>query len=117
MILTLAGTCTDVHESNEARNEIKRTRQQLLSVIALSHMTMFTVNPDRRITMLEGAMIWDSRCDNNLSRRYIGENVYEVFGRLNPQLPEGQMPPFLKPLESILAGEATEDLEEHQIGR
>ncbi|GAB1310882.1 hypothetical protein MFIFM68171_01092 [Madurella fahalii] len=109
------GTCTDVHESNEAKIEIKRTRQQLLSVIALSHMTMFTVDPNRRITMLEGAMIWDSRCDNNLSKRYIGEDVYEVFSRLNPQLPEGQTPPFLKPLESILAGEVAEDLEEHQI--
>lgn len=111
------GTCTDVHESIETKIEAKRTRQQLLSVIALSNMTMFTVDLNRKITMIEGALIWDYQCDNTTSRWFIGENVYDVFNRLNSQLPEGQMPAFLSPLESILDGSTTrEDFQEHEMG-
>ncbi|KAK4165715.1 putative signal transduction histidine-protein kinase [Cladorrhinum sp. PSN259] len=109
------GTCTDVHESIETKLEAKRTRQQLLSVIALSHMTMFTVDLNRKITMLEGSLIWDSQCENEKAQWYIGEDVYDVFNRLNSQLPEGQMPTFLKPLDSILAGSTTADHQEHEM--
>ncbi|KAK3695402.1 two-component system protein A [Podospora appendiculata] len=109
----LTGTCTDVHESIEAKLEAKRTRQQLLSVIAHSRMTMFTVDLSRSVTMLEGSLIWDSNLDSGVC---VGENVYDVFNRLNSQLPEGQMPHFLKPLESILTGKASKDLQEHEMG-
>ncbi|KAK4190554.1 putative signal transduction histidine-protein kinase [Podospora australis] len=109
------GTCTDVHENIETKIEAKRTRQQLLSVIALSHMTMFTVDLDRRITMIEGSLIWDAQCDNSESRWYIGKDVFDVFNRLNSQLPEGQIPSFLKPLDSILAGTTTADFQEHEM--
>lgn len=109
------GTCTDVHESIEGKIEAKRTRQQLLSVIALSHMTMFTVDMERKITMIEGSLIWDAQCDNSESRWYIGKDVYDVFNRLNSQLPEGQIPSFLKPIDSIIAGTTNEDFQEHEM--
>jgi len=110
----MLGTCTDVHESVESKLEAKKTRQQLLSVIAVSHITMFTVDLDSRVTMLEGALIWDSTCDGS-SRWYIGQNVYDVFNRLN-SLSEGEMPPFLQPLQSVLTGQATGEFQEHEIG-
>lgn len=113
---SLTGTCTDVHDSIQAKIETKRTKQQLLSVIALSHMTIFTVDAHRKVTMLEGALVWDSPYDSEVSRGYLGEDVYDVFNRLSPQLPRGLMPPFLKPLESILSGEAANNLDEHEIG-
>ncbi|KAK4226148.1 putative signal transduction histidine-protein kinase [Podospora fimiseda] len=109
------GTCTDVHESIESKIEAKRTREQLLSVIALSHMTMFTVDLNRRITMLEGSLIWDSQCENEKAQWHIGQDVYDVFNRLNSQLPEGQMPTFLKPLDSVLAGTTPADYQEHEM--
>lgn len=111
------GTCTDVNESIETKLEADRTRQQLLNVIALSHMTIFTVDTDRRVTMLEGALIWDSNShhDSTGSRWYVGQNVYHVFNRLNSQLPDGQMPPFLEPLESILTGQASANFQEHEM--
>jgi len=80
-------------------------------------MTVFTVDLNRRVSMLEGALIWDCDRDSNASCRwYVGENVYDVFNRLNSGLPEGQMPDFLIPLESILTGEVTATFQEHQIG-
>ncbi|KAM7192292.1 putative signal transduction histidine-protein kinase [Rhypophila sp. PSN 637] len=109
------GTCTDVHESIEAKLEASRTRQQLLSVMAHSQMTMFTVDLDGKVTMLEGALIWESQGPNHNSKWYIGEDVYDVFNRLNSQLPQGQMPPFLKPLESVLAGLESDEIQEHEM--
>ena len=115
------GTCTDANESIETRLVARQTKQQLLSVIAHSHVTIFTVDLNRSVTMLEGALIWDTLSDDSVldgvaSPWYIGENVYEVFNRLNSQLPHGQRPQFLQPIESILAGLPTEDLQEHEIG-
>lgn len=78
-------------------------------------MTMFTVDLDRKITMLEGSLIWNSQCENNEGQWYIGEDVYDVFNRLNSQLPEGQIPTFLKPIDSILAGSTTADYQEHEM--
>lgn len=47
------GTCTDAHESIETKLAARRTRQQLLSVISHAHVTIFTVDLNRKITMLE----------------------------------------------------------------
>lgn len=111
------GTCTDVNESMETSFAAKRTRQQLLSVIAHSHVTIFTVDPSRQVTMLEGALIWDSTYEENHdgSRWFVGQNMYTVFNRLTEQLPEGERPEFLRPIEDIIDGLSTEDVTEHTI--
>ncbi|PHH83964.1 hypothetical protein CDD83_2711 [Cordyceps sp. RAO-2017] len=111
------GTSTDVHESMETKFAAKRTRQQLLSVIAHSHVTIFTVDPGRSVTMLEGALIWNNTIEENQDggRWFIGENMYTVFNRLTEQLPAGERPEFLRPIEDILDGKSTEDVREHAI--
>lgn len=116
------GTCTDIHESMEAKLAAKRLREQLLTVISHAHVTIFTVDTDRRVTMLEGSLSWDAtgeryRDHDDGSRWYLGHNMYEVFNRLNSHLEDGERPPFLEPVESILAGRSTEDIQEHGIGR
>ncbi|EJT73929.1 hypothetical protein GGTG_07783 [Gaeumannomyces tritici R3-111a-1] len=114
------GTCTDVHESMEAKLAAKRLREQLLTVISHAHVTIFTVDTDRRVTMLEGSISWDAtgeryRDHDDGSRWYLGQNMYEVFNRLNSHLEDGERPRFLEPVESILAGRSTEDIQEHGI--
>ncbi|KAK2601651.1 hypothetical protein QQS21_004802 [Conoideocrella luteorostrata] len=111
------GTCTDVHESIETKFNAKRTRQQLLSVIAHSQVTIFTVDPRRCITMLEGALIWQNTYEDthDSSRWYIGENMYTVFSRLADQVPEGEQLDFLQPIEDILDGKYSEDVKEHGL--
>ncbi|KND91308.1 Hybrid signal transduction histidine kinase J [Tolypocladium ophioglossoides CBS 100239] len=111
------GTCTDVHESMQTKFSAKRTREQLLSVIAHSHVTIFTVDPNRLVTMLEGALIWNNTYEekHDESRWFIGENMYKVFNRLTEQLPEGERPEFLQPIEAILDGRSSEDVKEHSI--
>lgn len=102
----------------EAKLEAKRTRQQLRSVIAHSRMTMFAVDPNRKVTLLEGSLIWDAlspECGS--SSWFIGKDVYEVFNNINQQLPNGQTPAFLQPLESILGGKSPVELQDHKFGK
>lgn len=112
------GTCTDVHASIEAKLAARRTRQQLLSVIAHAHVTIFTVDCKRKITMLEGALIENAEV-NQISGNswYLGGNVDDVFNRLHPELPEGQRPDFLSAIDAILDQKASDVVVEHSISK
>jgi hypothetical protein len=82
-------------------------------------MTVFTVDINRKVTMLEGALIWDlaGSDDNVNSRWYIGQDIYDVFNRLSSQpVNAAQRAPFLQPLELILTGKTTAEYKEHELG-
>ncbi|ORY57135.1 uncharacterized protein BCR38DRAFT_354844 [Pseudomassariella vexata] len=118
------GTCTDIHESLERKIAAKRMRQQLLTVLSHAQTTIFSVDRERRVTMLEGALIWnapgDTASDNDSedleTRRYIGMNVDEVFNDLSPQLRQGEMPAFLAPIHDMICGRKQRAVvQEHKI--
>lgn len=91
-------------------------RQQLLSVITHANITIFTVDLDRKITMLEGALIWDANTSGqDDSKWYIGGNVDEVFNSLNTELPEGERPDFLSAIDSIFSRRSGDVVVEHAI--
>ncbi|TVY43914.1 Two-component system protein A [Lachnellula occidentalis] len=112
------GTCTDIHDAVESRFAARRTRQQLLSVIAHAQVTLFSVDRNRNITLIEGAYIWDidteigSEDDSGSSSKfakgdhYIGKNIYDVFhkGDKNAEA--------VRPIEAILTGKTMEDMHE-----
>lgn len=114
------GTCTDANEILESRHEAKRTRQQLLSVIAHAQVTVFQVDLQRKITMLEGALIEEAPGGRERGPRwYIGQDVYQVFNTLSHKdrhVSSGRQR-FLEPIETIITGRPTEDLQEHVIGK
>lgn len=69
------------------------------------------------MTLLEGSLIWDKAEELSQSNRwFIGQNMYAVFNRLTDQLPEGERPEFLQPIEDILDGKITEGIREHRLG-
>ncbi|KAI1497667.1 hypothetical protein F5X99DRAFT_421220 [Biscogniauxia marginata] len=118
------GTCTDIHETLEAKLAAKQTREQLLSVLTHARTTIFSVDRDCKVTMLEGALIWGDRKNdisadddsNPDSQRYLGRNVDEVFNDLNPRLRHGETPTFLRPAKELLAGkQLSEIVYEHEI--
>jgi hypothetical protein len=108
-----AGSCTNrAHKNIEARIvQAERNQEQFLSAARLSHVTLFTVDLERTVTMLEGALVYDSG-----SKWYIGENVYNVFNQLNSRVANGPFPPFLEPIEPILSGTAHESTRDYEIG-
>ncbi|KAF4125202.1 Signal transduction histidine kinase [Geosmithia morbida] len=112
-----AGTSTDVHESMEAKINAKHTRKQLLSVLAHSQVTIFTADANRQVTMLEGALIWDSTGEElpEDSRWFMGQNVYHVFNRLTQNMADGEKLKFLQPIEDCLDGNIIDEVvtEEH----
>ena len=97
-----------------------------MSVIAHAQVTLFSVDRNRNITLLEGAFIWELESeigsgDESGSGRptkgedYIGKNVYDVFWKSNTSHKRGDIPPSLKPIEDILTGKTMEDVHEHCI--
>jgi PAS domain S-box-containing protein len=112
-ILKWYGTCTDIHDVVEARIAARRTREQLLNVIAHAQVTLWAVDRRRNLTLLEGRMIWNVGDSEgcSCSEAYLGRNIYEVLGHSDSLDP----PEFLKPIEDIMKGKRAEDLEEHTI--
>jgi len=85
-------------------------------------VTVFTVNRELRVTMLEGALIWDAGPENRATTEsgspwYIGEPVDDVFNRLNPDLKEGERPKFLGTINDVIEGRISEDIQEHSISK
>ncbi|OWP04389.1 hypothetical protein B2J93_7932 [Marssonina coronariae] len=122
------GTCTDIHEAVETRYAAKRLRQQLLSVINHAQVTLFSVDRERKITLLEGPFIWDldrevgvGSGDESASGKqargedYIGKNVYEVLYKSKASRRTNGVPTSLKSIEDILTGKTMEDVQEHCI--
>lgn len=75
-ILKWFGTCTDIHELVEARQSARSTREQLLNVIAHAQVTVWAIDKDRKLTFLEGKLMWDEE-ELDVSDDHLGSNVYE----------------------------------------
>ncbi|KAI0976632.1 hypothetical protein F4678DRAFT_480138 [Xylaria arbuscula] len=122
------GTCTDVHETMRAKLDAKQSRKQLLSVLTHAQTTIFSVDRDQKVTMLEGALIRndvnnvtsDDKSNHNSnpdSNHYIGRDANEVFYEL-VSLRKEETPQFLRPVEDIVAGrERSDTVQEHKIGQ
>ncbi|RYP06163.1 hypothetical protein DL765_009609 [Monosporascus sp. GIB2] len=117
------GTFTDVHETLEAKMAAKQVRDELQQVLRHAQTTIFSVDQECKVTMLEGALITDGDRAFNTDHEalsdpqgYIGRDVHEVFNDMNPQLPRGEVPDFLVPVTQLLAGKQPEGIVlEHEI--
>ncbi|KAI1464402.1 uncharacterized protein F4812DRAFT_210785 [Daldinia caldariorum] len=118
------GTSTDVHEALEAKMAAKQTRAQLLSVLTHAQTTIFAVDRDLKLTMLEGAVTWLSgkldSTSNDTERpdlpTFVGKGIEEVFTGLNPKSLPSEVSAFLEPVKRILAGQqTTETVHEHRL--
>jgi len=91
-------------------------------------VTLFSVDRNRNLTLLEGAFIWDTDSESasnddstsasgkaSESEDYIGKNIYDVFYSKNAVNSREQIPPSLQAIEDILVGKVTEDVHEHYI--
>ena len=73
------GTCTDIHDLVEARVAARRTREQLLNVVAHGQVTLWAIDNRRKITLIEGRFVWDlyeTDCSGECSQeRFVGKDV------------------------------------------
>ncbi|KAL8714756.1 MAG: hypothetical protein Q9220_001269 [cf. Caloplaca sp. 1 TL-2023] len=105
------GTCTDIHEQIQARQEARTTRQQLVNVIKHAQTTVWAVDQERKLTFLQGKLMWDE-ANQDIDGDAIGQNVYDVFGRHKGAV---DLPIYKKPMEAILDGQTSEKVSEHHI--
>lgn len=112
------GTCTDADETIGFRHEVERTWQHLLTVISHAQVTVFQVDTQSRVMMLEGALVEEAIAGHDLPRSwYRGRDLYQVFGELNSKAPDERQRRFIRPIETILAGYPAEIVQEDEIGK
>ncbi|PVH98193.1 putative histidine kinase group protein-like protein [Periconia macrospinosa] len=89
------GTCTDIHDLVEARQAARQTKAQLLRVIEHAKVTLWAVNKQKEITLLEGGK---PGADNHNA---IGRNIFEYLGGMEH---------WRKSIDGMLVGEAQTEL-------
>lgn len=99
------GTCTDIHDLVEARQEATQTKAQLLRVIEHARVTLWAVNKNSELVLLEG----DMKGGDHAGNEAIGRTIYEFFGKGKGDMDVDR---WKRPIEDILKGNAQEELVE-----
>ena len=105
------GGLTDIHDLVEARQSARRTREQLLNVVKHSQVTLWAVDRERRLTCLEGKLMWDES-ERDVGSGCLGQDIYEVFARHKGAV---DLPLYKQPIEAILNGSPNDEINEHHI--
>ncbi|PSN63467.1 hypothetical protein BS50DRAFT_679732 [Corynespora cassiicola Philippines] len=95
------GTCTDIHDLVEARQEARQTKAQLLRVIEHAKVTLWAVNKKSELVLLEGDWKWRE----NLDGKGLGKNMFDLFGK-----EEESVRRWERPIKEILAGHAQDEI-------
>lgn len=80
-ILNRFGTCTDIHEQVLTREAAKQTRSQLLRVVEMAKITLWTVDLQCNLSMLEGSL-WKrtpEQTDTQAKEDLIGTNIRQLL--------------------------------------
>ena len=105
------GTNTDTHDLIEARLSAKRLQDHLLNVITHASVTLWTVDNDLTITLLEGNLMWEDE-PPEFMQQAVGKNLFHAFGK-HQQRKDWDM--FKELIEAILRGELSHWDNEHQL--
>ena len=111
-ILKWFGACTDVHELVEARQNVKRYREQLTTVITTARVTVWMIDKTRRLTFLEGPSMWETKNSPSDTLELIGRDAFEVFRETGGA---AYVELYRQRIEKILNGDPDEQLLEHQV--
>ncbi|KAK8197247.1 uncharacterized protein BKA78DRAFT_75112 [Phyllosticta capitalensis] len=108
-IIKWFGTCTDIHDVVELREAAKQTREQLLRVLEHARVSLWTIDCDSRIGMLEGSLFAD---DVAIDQEPVGKLVYDVFGKHKGDKSMGQ---FRDKIDTVLSGKGDDEILEMRI--
>jgi PAS domain S-box-containing protein len=100
------GTCTDIHDLVMARQEARRTREQLQQVITHAKILLWAVDRNNKLVLLEGDMKWRGYEDKKL----LGEDIYDIFG-----FKGGDRDRWRQPIQEILNGKQQDEIVERYM--
>ena len=110
-ILKWFGTNTDTHDLVEARLSAKRFQDHLLNVITHASVTVWTVDKDLKLTLLEGKLMWEDESPDFM-RQVLGKDLFHAFGKHQHKKDWGM---FKELIEAILRGEISGWDDEHEL--
>ena len=105
------GSYTDIHEVVEARVAAKRSREHLLNVIKHAQVTVWAINREFKLTLLEGKLMWEDKAPDFMQGA-LGQDVFNAFGKCQEKN-HWELDKEL--IEKILEGEIVERTFEHQM--
>lgn len=114
-ILKWFGTCTDSHEVIVAREAAKQTREQLLRVVDHANITLWAVDRDRNLSLLEGEALRDDGHKVDENSQHLGKNVMNWFKEILETKDDQTW--IEQPINKILSGESTDELVEIEIAQ
>lgn len=104
------GTCTDIHELVELRESAKQMREQLLRVLEHARVTLWAINRDRKLILLEGGIVNDY---SHVTMEKIGTDIYDLFSR--NEAGRKTLPELKNKIDRIIDGEGTDEVVEMQF--
>jgi len=101
------GSCTDIEEQVQAREVAKQTRAQLERVIEHARITLWAVDQNKDLSLLEGKPMWLPKEKRDIyektRKQQIGMNIESLFRK---QGRDAEVAPYIQPINQILAGTA-----------
>ena len=110
-ILKWVGTNTDVNDLVETPLSTKRYQEHLLNVITHACVTVWAVDNDLQLTLLEGNLRWEDE-PPEFMQQALGQNLFHVFGK-HQKKKDWDL--FKGLIDSILRGDISEWVNEHQM--
>lgn len=104
-IIKWFGTCTDIHDLVVARQEARRTKEQLQQVIEHAKIMLWAVNRENKITLIEGMKEKSPKQDD-----VMGKDIYEVFGMSSLDKER-----WRQPIHEILNGKQADEIVERYM--
>lgn len=106
-IIKWFGTCTDIDDLVMARQEARKTREQLQQVIETAKIILWASNRENALVLLEGDLKWKKEVDK---KDLLGQNIYDIFN-----LSGGDIERWRKPMQEILNGKQQDEVVERYM--
>ena len=113
-ILKWFGSCTDIEELVRAREEAEETRSRLAQVIEHAQVSLWTVDTNKRLSLLEGQTMWYLECGSPRLRKKdcLGRDICEL---LQEQGRDDEVAVYGPTIDGILAGELQDKTVEMEV--
>ena len=103
------GTCTDIHDLVLARQQARRTREQLQQVMQHAKILLWAINRDNKVVLLEG----DFHAEGDLQKEdLLGKDIYDAF-----KMSGVDQKRWEEPIQEILNGKQQDEIVERYMSQ
>jgi PAS domain S-box-containing protein len=103
------GTCTDIDDLVQSREEAKQMRAHLERVIDHARITLWAIDKDRNLSLFEGRPMWRQNADEvheARRARYLGMNIEDIFKEQDRM---HELDLYRPAIDNILAGSSEDE--------